>query len=85
MFNNFFVTSIPTFIPDNHEFIENTYLNKSFLPAGSELFEFQEITVNEVEKILNTKKSNATGVDGINLKMLSYLMENGQHLSYSKK
>lgn len=83
MFNNYFVTSIPPFIPNNRDFINNTYVNKSILPAGSELFQFREVAVEEVERILNRMKSNATGVDGINLRMLLFLTPHlSLHLTY---
>lgn len=80
-FNNFFINSVPQ-ATINNNFITNNYVNKRF-PGITEEFNFQEVSVDVVEKIFTTIKSNAKGSDDINLKMLSLLLPHlSSHLTF---
>lgn len=68
--NNFFVNSIPTPNSDNNDLISNLYANRLHNGLISE-FTFFQVTETKVEKIISSLKSNATGIDGINLKTLT--------------
>lgn len=70
-FNNFFINSLPFVGLTNHTFIDEQYVNKGLHQA--EAFKFALITDADVNKIISCLRSNATGTDGINLKMLLYI------------
>lgn len=68
-FNNFFINSIPiTQVPNItiDYYKDNLHENIDMF----NLFEFREVTTEEVEKAINYIKSNAAGVDNISLKMI---------------
>ena len=77
VFNDYFVNNIPEVINDNeNNLIMEKYLNKSF--GKYPKFNFSTVSVEEVEKIVRSIKSNAKGVDGIDLNMLTLVLP---HLS----
>lgn len=65
--NNFFLTTLQNAIVD--PILLNKYLNAKLVSAE---FEFHFITEAEVYKIVKSVKSNASGYDGISLKLILY-------------
>lgn len=68
VYNDFFINKSPN-VNTNGSFISDCYDNKTFLNDDVK-FNFTKVSVDKVEKILHSIKSNAKGSDGIDLKML---------------
>lgn len=76
-FNDFFVNNIPQTESDiQSDLWLEKYSNRQL--DDNLLFNFSPVSVEEVEKIVRSIKSNAKGVDGIDLKMLTIIIP---HLS----
>lgn len=76
-FNDYFVNNLPQAGTGDQDFIESTYINKKFIGLPEE-FSFTATNAENIEKTLFKIKSNATGPDGLSIKMLLYLIP---HLS----
>lgn len=77
-FNNFFIHNVPQMIASNDDsiflqkYVGSTYTN------GIDKFKFRVVSTEEVEKAFRSIRSNARGVDNIDLKMLDLVLP---HLS----
>lgn len=70
-FGNFFVNAIPQSDPGN--FYLTKYQGQRYSPSLNEL-NFREVNEEKIKKIILQIRSNATGDDGINLKMILLLI-----------
>nr|CAI5854689.1 unnamed protein product [Callosobruchus analis] len=66
--NNFFVDNVPN-IPVNDDLLR--YYNSNVLTSIDETFNFTLVTDDEVLKIFNQITTTATGLDGLNINLLS--------------
>lgn len=65
--NDFFISSIPQ-LPKNNELIN--YYNQNLKNGINTAFEFKEVTDLDIYKVILSIKSNAKGIDDINIKTI---------------
>lgn len=81
-FNDFFIDSVPSTVTGSGHFISTTYENKLF-PGLEERLSFSEVSITNIERIIYKIKSDARGVDGLDIKMLLFAIPHlSAHITY---